>query len=536
MTPRAARSGLLFALGCLATACGAGEDARSAGGARRVLVVGWDGASFRFVDRLVAQGRLPNVAALLERGASAELESTAIPISSAAWAALSTGRWPGETGVYSFFEPLEGSYDARLVSALSNRATPIWRILTRRGLGVNVVGVPVTYPPERVNGTLVGGMLSPSDATYTHPPELADALRARGFEPDLERWIEDREPTWERFDRQLELLRELVLELLAEDDWRLSWVVFKSLDVACHRAPGADFEAFVDPIYERLDRILGELLAAAGPETDVLLVSDHGFRTYERAFDLHAWLLATGFAAAKGAPAGAPVPDTIYATAFARERRALLDDLDLSRTRALAATCEGSFGSLRLNLSGREPQGVVPPEQASLVLEALERELISFQLPEGCRLVRNVWRSAALYPGPEQRLLPDLIFEVDERTKVFARPARAVLERLPVPIPDHDRLGILVAAGPSFAARRERGWLTLVDVAPTVLALLGLPVYEELDGAVALELLRVPLVPRRVPEADDPQGAPGAGPAASPFTEAQRAELEARLRALGYGG
>src|SRR5262245_65545670 len=116
-----------LALGALALFLPACGPRREAPPAPRLLVVGWDGASYRAIDPLLRAGRLPHLAALIERGTRAELESTIVPISSAAWTAATTGKGPGRTGVFAFHAPVAGSYALELVSARSNRAAPLWR-------------------------------------------------------------------------------------------------------------------------------------------------------------------------------------------------------------------------------------------------------------------------------------------------------------------------------------------------------------------------------------------------------------------------
>ena len=94
---------VIFLLALLSCDAGRGDEPP------RLLLIGWDGASYRMIDRLVSEGKLPTVARLMDRGVHARLESTIIPISSAAWTSAVTGKGPGETGVYGFFEPLEGA-------------------------------------------------------------------------------------------------------------------------------------------------------------------------------------------------------------------------------------------------------------------------------------------------------------------------------------------------------------------------------------------------------------------------------------------
>ena len=523
-------SALVLLLAPLLATCGTERDRP------RLLVVGWDGASFREVDRLVAAGELPNVARLMRRGVQARLESTIIPISSAAWPSATTGKGPGDTGVYTFFAEKPGSYDVELISSRSNRAAPLWRILSAHGRRSIVFGVPVTYPPEPILGTMVAGMLSPFRAAYTWPPEYADALRARGFEPDLDVWLEARPVGWDDIERQLAIKEEVLLELLGKDDWDLAFIVFKSLDVVSHLAYGEDFSAYIAPLYRRLDGILGALLEEVGADTNVVLLSDHGFQTYAAGLNLHAWLVEQGFSARKEKVKRFTIDEND--TLAVRERQIVLqlrNELDWSRTRAFAAQSEGNYGAIRLNLAGREAEGSLAPEDVERVLVELTAALEALTDEGGKQLVTRVFRGADLHPGPYVGIVPDLLFETDEDWQVFSDPEEErVLGPYAAVVPDHDLYGILVAAGPSFAHVAERGEARIADVAPTALHLLGQPVYAEMTGVVRTELLDLdaPVVVLR--EADDPllRAAPNA--AAAPFTPEELREIEERLRTLGY--
>ncbi len=503
---------------------------------RRVLVVGWDGATWRSLDPLLKRGRLPQLASLVERGATARLVSTAIPVSSAAWVGAATGQHPGRTGVYSFFEPLPDRYDVALIHARSNRATPIWRTLARRGRRSLVFGVPVTWPPEPIPGVMVSGMLAPFDAPFAHPPEWAERLRARGFVPDLGMWrraspIRD---TGE-VRRQLALKRDALVELLDDESWSLAWIVFKSLDVLSHAAWDDDPDGPVAAHLERLDAVLGDLLAVAGDDTDVLVVSDHGFAQYPLVFDPRSWLLEEGFARLRAdAPPGRRERGAL-AGARAREHAARRAALDMADTRVLAGPAEGHFGSLRLNLRNREPEGSVAPGEAEAVLASLEERLRVARLPDGGALVRAVHRTADLYPGPHAEALPDLIFETDPSVMVRVRPRGPVLRRLERPVPDHDRVGILVAAGPRVARSDTRTELSIFDVGPTALALLDEPVYDDLAGAPARALMAPDTSVERVGESDEPPDPPAI---AAWLAETRGPEpdesVRDRLEALGY--
>lgn len=513
-------------------ACGA-EDPPG-----RVLIVGWDGATFDLIDPLMQEGRMPVLAGLMQRGQHAWLESSRVPISSAAWVGACTGQHPGETGVYDFFQRVEGSYEVQVIDARTNLCPPLWRILSGRGATVNVLGVPITWPPEPVRGHLAAGMLSPPAEDWAWPPEYTDELREQGLLPDVGIWTQMRslapDQMLERIQEQLLIKERVTLDLVRRGDWDFSMVVFKSLDVISHQRYDGKVQGVIADLLEDLDRILGNLIEAAGPQTNVIVMSDHGFGVFPFTFNLYPWLVKEGYAVEQGEgppsqPAAAPL--VIFEAEIERLR---LKRLDLKQTRLLATNteCEGNFGSLRLNLTGREPEGMVPPEEAEALLTEVEAALRGIEVPGG-PLVTRVWRGARLYPGPANHRVPDLIFETRTNWQVVASLAGPALTQHQVPRPNHRLEGIFVAAGPRISSRTERARWSVFDLAPTALHLMGHSIYEEMSGEAHPELLANPRPVQRIPRASDPTYRPSAD-AWKELTEEQRQAQIEQLKALGY--
>ncbi|NOT28889.1 MAG: hypothetical protein HOP15_00410 [Planctomycetes bacterium] len=507
----------------------------------KLLLVGWDGATFRMLDPLVAAGRMPNTAKLLARGVHARLESTVVPISSSAWISAVTGKTPGKTGVYDFFDRLPDSYAVAIISARTNQATPLWRTLARNGRKSLVFGVPITYPPEPIPGVMVAGMLAPPDSLYTWPPELAAELRARGFVPDVGTWSVEQRFTPALVAEQLELKRQILLERLARrDEWDLAMIVFKCLDVLSHRSYDNSLDGPVAELYVALDGVLGELVAAAGPDANVMLVSDHGFQAYQKSFHLQPWLFAAGFATPNPAASSAPLRGGPLSAVRVDQHERQIAAVDLAKTRALAVNCEGNFGGIRLNVAGREPQGIVAPGDVEAVLAELSAALLAAQA-EGLDgpLVTRTWKAAELYPGPFTNKLPDLLFET--HPDVVCRTDRSTSWFVDFTagtrvISDHDRGGIFVGAGPAFAARPERADARIFDVGPTALHLLGVPVYDDVDGQVLTRFLAAGPAPRFLAEQDEPGRAAWPRPPEHIGTDQERSHQLELLEALGYAG
>lgn len=500
---------------------------------RRVLIVGWDGATFDMIDPLLAMGRLPNVAAMLLDGAQVNLESTILPISSAAWTSILTGKLPGKTGIYGFFALQPDSYAMRLVTGADRVAPPLWRVLNYHGLRMQCVGVPMTYPPEPMDGVLIAGMLSPFESDYAWPPGLSGALRKTGFVPDLEVWRSNHVLDEEMLETQVGLKEDLAISLAGQRDWSASLICFKSLDTLSHRVYNGETHGIIAAHYEWLDRVLGEMRVAAGPDTDVLLISDHGFGTFNVRLHVNKLLEELGLLAARAESETRPVStdqtiEQIVIDAFERE----IEKIDMSRTKVFCSYTEGNYATLRLNLMGREPAGIVAPGDAEAVMAEVEQKLRSFTLPQrGEPIIRNVWRVKELYSGPANANFPDLVFEAEDQIMCKPFLLSPVIYPMQKKWPEHRRTGILLAAGPHIARQAVRGTAAVEDVAPTVLHLLGLPVFAGMDGRVIDEILAEPGPVVRVPEPEL------AAPARDAVLEhGETKEIYDRLKALGYAG
>jgi predicted AlkP superfamily phosphohydrolase/phosphomutase len=200
----------------------------------------------------------------------------------------------------------------------------------------------------------------------------------------------------------------------------------------------------------------------------------------------------------------------------------------MSRTRAFATVCEGNFGAIRLNVAGREPNGIVPSDQVDRLLDELAARVADSPDLVGAE------RGHRLYPGPHGTVVPDLIVETGTSTRVLAKRWRQTSRDYDHPSPDHALQGILIAAGPSIAGMRQRARADVSDIAPTSLHLLANPVYAEMAGRVLSEFLADPDSPvTRIREIDDPNFA-AAPDSATHFSAEERRELEDRLRSLGY--
>ncbi len=534
-------------------------------GAGRLLIIGLDGATFDLIDPWIAQGRLPHIAALIERGLRGPLQSTFPPATFPAWSSFMTGKNPGKHGVYDFVRLRPGSYRLEFSGARSRKGPTIWRLLSDRGFRVGIMGLPTTYPPEAVNGFMISGFDSPvstgTDPSFIYPRSLSAELAERTGPyriTDLGQFRVNGRWHARALDHIRETLeRKIAIAdyLLEKESWDLFMVLFGESDTVGHH-----FWAFHDPrspryhpsgredvshairsVYQRLDAAIGELTARSHPKTSVMVLSDHGFGgAGEKVIHLNRWLQREGYLffrggrgwKTKGASAlrsaglkllPLKVQEGLFrhgaglANALLTETR--LGAVDWSRTRAFS-TEMNTLPGLWINLRGRYPQGTVAPgREYEQLREDLIENLDGLTDPEtGQKVVTRAHRREELYHGPCLQEAPDIVLELnldrgysytclpsgdrgDGRVIRRLRPAERLGAKGGSMNGSHRRQGIFLFAGNGPIEKRSLDRLSIMDLAPTILRFFELPVPPDMDGSVIEEI-----VPGRTGTVGSPAG------------------------------
>jgi len=284
----------------------------------RVLLVGWDSADWHLIEPLIGAGRMPTLAAFRERGAWGPLATLRPMLSPMLWNTIATGTRADRHGIHGFTEPLPGGDGVRPVSSRSRRCKALWNIATQCGLRSNVVGWYASHPAEPIAGSMVSnqfdataGQTEPPEGCV-HPPELAaelrdclvhpaeiDAAAVLAFVPDAARVALQ---PGHRLDRlrcllaQTATVHAVATAVVARDDWDFAAVYYEGLDRFGHefmefhpprmeQVSEDDFAAYrhcIDAAYRFHDMLLDALLQLVGPNTAVVLVSDHGYASDHR--------------------------------------------------------------------------------------------------------------------------------------------------------------------------------------------------------------------------------------------------------------
>ena len=414
------------------------------------------------------------------------------------------------------------------------RQPRLWDHIGERGGRVCVIGVPVTYPPRRVNGLLITGILTPQGASYTYPEELAPELEAQvgGFPFQPEHWRgRFRAREWlAKLNRTIEQRKRVARFLLNKNHWDFFMVHFMELDSVQHQMwhlrdgvvrPRYRVKVEGDPIleiYRAADAAVGELSAELPPETTVFVISDHGFGPLYWNIYLNTWLLEQGYLALKRG-----VLTELKRAAFRlglsqerlftwAERLRLLEggaqlrhgqlhdllgrfflslaDVDWQRTRAYSY---GNIGQIYLNKRGREPEGIVGEAEAEGLIEELIAKLRQLVNPyNGEPVIERFYRKEELYSGERLAWAPELLFLPRRGCMTLGTtdfPAARVVAPTFAGSGWHELFGVLIAAGKGLARGKVEG-ACLLDIFPTILYAMGLPVPRGLDGRVLEELFK----------------------------------------------
>ncbi len=269
----------------------------------------------------------------------------------------------------------------------------------------------------------------------------------------------------------LDWLRRATLHEIDQRDAELVVAVFTETDRVTHlfhREMESGADGAVEDVYRAMDRIVGDVARHLPGGTRLLVVSDHGFSAFTRAVSVNRWLVERGWQVRTGVEEG-------------------LRGIDWSRTRAYAF----GLGQVYLNLHGREPQGIVEPGvEAEALLDAIADGLASLVDPvDGGPLVAAVDPGRVVFDGPFEDRAPDLLVSFVPGARMAfvdgtgGAAATVVASNRGRWSGDHgagrapDVPGVLVSSEPLRA-----GSARLLDVAPTVLDWLEVPIPEHLPG------------------------------------------------------
>ncbi|WP_265112549.1 alkaline phosphatase family protein [Halosolutus halophilus] len=534
------------------------------------LLVGIDAGCLPVFERLFDDDRIPTIERLCSEGVAAPLESQIPPWTPSAWPSIYTGVNPGKHGAIGFVG--YDGYDWHVTSNEDVHEHPLWTLLDRRDRSSVVVNAPVTHPPDEFDGAVIPGFLGPEDPTC-HPEGLLDEVRdAIGDYRVYPNYTRDDDSLSdvakiEEYRTLIRMRGEAFRYLVDEYDPDFGFLQFQKTDTVFHEFDGD--QEHVERVYETVDQQIAATLEACDPDR-VFLVSDHGMGPYDGyEFRINEFLRDEGYlettTGGKGMPSWTPMRRRLregeaceswepgpaaraasiaarFGVTARRIRTALervgLADLAIeyapggvSRTANEQVDFAGSKAyvrartelGVRINLEGRDPAGVVAPEEYEELREDLIRALQAVETPDGDPFFETVAPRERYFHGDT----------VDDTVDVVTIPAdfeHVLTEQIglgdyfgPAEPWNHKLDGVFVATGEGIDEDAAIDRAHIFDVAPTVMAAMGVPYSDRMDGSV------VPVVDPIESASYPPYDAETDGERPEPD-----AEVTDRLADLGY--
>lgn len=552
----------------------------------KVLVLGLDGGSLDLIKRW--KDELPHLKTFLEGGVYGAMETTLPPFTCPAWNCMFTGKNPAKIGLYDFYALSFNEKKMIIVNSTYQDSQFLWEILSKFGIKVGIVNVPNSFPPQKVNGLMIcGGLLYPPEASYTYPSVLKEEVDevVKGYEilPLVDLSVPGKENSYlNEFNRIVSKQASTVKHLMQKYPWNFFvYVIFETDSVQHYFWHHMDqhhpkwnhkiskkYRNVIKDFYRKVDNVLGELIKAAPSETNIIVVSDHGFGPLYGYFCINEWLKEKGYLKTKEADYSVEdvfiklfMPLTRFIIAHfdrrfvkkllevvpknllrkekfsVRGRKRyecdrLLDGIDWPRTKAY-----GLRMGIFINVKGGNPEGIIEPgEEYERLRNDIIEALYQIRHPEtGKRIITHVYKKEQLYSGKHVESAPDLVYVVDN---MGYRPIERIdYGRVFIESPltgDHRLEAMFLAYGPDIKKTgKELAKIKIYDVAPTILHFFGIPIPKDMDGRVLREifeensnLAKTPTVYQDIEKRSLKNK--------EAFTDENEERIKERLRKLGY--
>jgi len=544
---------------------------------RKVLIIGIDGGSWDVLRPAMEEGYMPYLKSLVKQGASGILGSTIPAITPAAWGSFQTGMNPGKTGVLHFSLFDRDNTRNKLVSSQMLTKT-IWEAASFYEKKVCVINVPMTYPPKKVNGFIVSGLLTPSkESNFTYPPNFKDELNETI--PEYQILNLDRCETINLSKSSVtKIIKQMVRALSArvalakylffkKGSFDLAMVHFQASDVIQHRLWGIMDEKsplynpnlreiIFNQFYKNLDASIQEISQDFNTMNKydscaVFIVSDHGFQGHRKQFMLNNFLAQEGlFTPAYVESRYQVLRNIFYSLRHSRfikmiKRHAPSHFIDTLRS-ALGSSLIPSFNRDKTKAFAF---GTIFQEGFIYITDSDNREGIIKEIKDklekviepysGKPIIKSIFRKEEVYAGYKMTLMPDLVVIATEGVSI--KGAHTADGQLFKDINQHKHLGIHHRDG-IFAVSGENIQKDLnvaadiVDIAPTILFYLGLPVDREMDGKILTNIFTDGFLQQNQPKFynEEMYSELEDKPSKNSFNQDDEQMIGQRLKDLGY--
>jgi predicted AlkP superfamily phosphohydrolase/phosphomutase len=463
----------------------------------KVFVLGLDGAPPELIFE-IWKDELPNINSLMKEGTHARLASTIPPSTIVAWSTFCSGQPPGNTGVYSYTKRINFNYKAdKLISSQDISCEMIWDILAKHNKKSIVFHIPLTYPVKKINGIMLSDFLTPElNDSAIYPKEVKDEITqlfGSKYMFDVDVGLASyksmgKEELIEKIFRMTDMNFKLINHFIDTKEWdlfiidiigtdRIEHTFFRYFDKT-HRnyTAGNEFEQQVLDYFKFIDTQVGKLkkkFEASQEDITFIVASDHGMAKMDGRINLNDWLINNGYLVLKTTPSEPQKLD--------------FNNVDWSKTKAFAVGAY--FGRLYFNLKGREPEGIVTEEEYESLQGEISTGLSKLRTDEDKEMTIKFFKAQDVFQGKYQREAPDLIIYFDNliwgvNNDVGNLGLHSYKTTKGSDDAGHSPEGIFIMHGQNVKSTGLLPTKKLLDMTPTILKKLDIPIPSDLEGEV----------------------------------------------------
>ncbi len=481
---------------------------------KKIIIIGLDGMSPKLFNILVRKRIFITLGKIRKKGVYSELLSTLPPVTAPAWTTFATGVNPGKHGIYDFFTPRDSLSKMWPVSALEIKKLTFYQILTLHKIPSILVNLPVSWPPLTQNPTITSLLTRGDDVVF--PKYLLRKIpRLKHYKliPENLAKVENKKNNVELVKeiRSMEKNRfEVFMQLTQLIQWEAAFLLFSGSDWLSHRFYGqlvaGTAPAEVWQFFGEIDSYVSKILDVLGDISDVLILSDHGFKVVKKQFAINQWLFDKGYLARRRVEESRRDEIQLFARPRALDLTRLRFLLDIpflsnflvrfyklvgrylpfavevkeevdSRRTVARATQWGIY----LNLKERFEDGWLTKEEGRRLALEIKRQLKLLRDKQGSRVFKSVFLKEEIYHGNMLNKAPDIVFCPGKDWQIIASlNARKIFDARRAN--DHERKGIFLAWGRNIKTDSRLAHAELQDVCPTILCSLGIPLPKYFDG------------------------------------------------------
>lgn len=539
----------------------------------KILLIGMDGLEWSIIKKLNKENKMPTFAKLMRNGAYGDLHTYIEYASPSLWTTIATGKKPEVHGITQYILHEKGIYEPISPMSYHRKVKAIWNILTDQGRRTGVINYQCTKPPEVINGfmippdNVINGFMIPPEKTDIYPDYLArdinsvvekDFETTEGFlkfayykdDTNLSDKISSisKEITqlsivtpylYQRFDKHLDLL---MLYLYGTDSISHVFWKFMEPDFFQDKAYGLNsnnigkYGNVINETYQMVDKFVGKIIEdIVDKNTIVIICSDHGFQRGSSSpmvflSNLNKILNKIGVLYFK---------NNSHLLPKASENE--MFEVDFSKSQAYHSEVDKAHNALfiSINLKGRESHAIVKNGKEFLRLKKhIINSLSNLRILETGKKIFDRVSESSLPQGDIQVVTKNNINLLNQHIKINNNvyPLKEFYTFLDLS-GNHDDPGVIIIYGKNIKAEKINGDAHILDITPTILYLLGLPVAKDMEGKVLTEAIKEDFLkahPIRYISSYEPIGVKREWPNEALHSESIGSKQLERLKSLGY--